>query len=173
MGESSSADQVYDTKFCQTVSSRLIASVFVWVLTRIIDEGISETERRRTDRGVNRLGLFFDSCTYCFAIEQRTERFWTWELITITVWVTNYARLWVIDDLLINYYRHISTITILFFIFLLCLNLLFVTFAVTNDDSCKKRNDLFCFVWENNFASIWLCVCVCLFVLIQFLTVIQ
>lgn len=174
MGESSSADQVYDNEFCQ-----LQFLQWDWLLPFSCECTDANNHRRRgdlrnrttprTDRGVNRLGLYFDSCTYClFAIEQRTERFLNAGIdYYYSVWVTNYARLWVIDDLLINYYRHISTITIFCFYFSVVFKFIVcLTFAVTNDDSCKKRNDLFCFVWENNFASI-LVVCVCLFVCVN------
>lgn len=158
MGESSSADQVYDTKFCQTVSSRLIASVFVWVLTRIIDEGISKPNDAEQTEGWIAWGYFWQLYVlFCNRTKDRTvlnagiDYYYcvSHELRTI---MSNW---WFADKLL---QTHIDD-NYFVFIFLLCLNLLFVTFAVTNDDSCKKRNDLFCFVWENNFTSIWLCVC--------------
>lgn len=60
---------------------------------------------------------------------------------------------------------HIDDIYFVFTFFVCCcLNSLCVTFAVTNGDSCKKRNCFFC---ENHFASVWLLLCVCLFVCVN------
>lgn len=168
MGESSSADQVYDTEFCQTQFLQdwlLPFSCECWRKSSTTRGSPKSNDAADGPRGESLGVIFWQLYVLFFAIEQRTE----WGLNAgidyyYSVWVTNYARLWVIDDLLINYYRHISTITI-FFIFLL------FKFIVC-DVCCDKRWQLqkekrSVLLRLKKQFRVYLVVCVCLFVCVS------
>lgn len=167
MGESSSADQVYDTEFCQTQFLQwdwlLPFSCECWREQSSTTRGSPKPNDAADGPRGESLGVIFWQLYVLFVCNRTKDRTvferGNW-LLLFCVRVTNYARLWVIDDLLINYYRHISTITIFCFFFLLCLNLLFVWRLLWQTMTAAKRETICSASFEKTISRLfWLCVC--------------
>lgn len=154
---SSSADQVLRYKCSPTVRQTVPETDWSFGTDANRQRRVPKSSYRKVTEG--QIACFFWQLRAVFD-QPKFEQFGTLNFILLLC-ESQTTRLWVIDGLLINYYRHISTITILF-LFFCYLNSLCVTFAVTNGDSCKNRNVSFCFFSENHFRVCFCCVCVCL-----------